>query len=749
MTRSTAASLFAILVGTVPCPAADPIPLTRLLRELTDLRALAEFPDPPFATKQFSSYDRSGGNQDRGHPFCDGVLTADTPFYKSGPMQGQPADGTLAKGTRVGLPRHRQEIGQYVWVYASEPIDGAIRQGYVDKSAIRMNKDGPVLAEMDGPGSIVRIWSANPADAGTVRIYLDHAAEPVIAARMQDLLGGTWEMKVNERTLTPFPSPLAGERGRGWNLYFPIPYQRHCKIVAEKGDLAYQVTYRTYAREMNIETFSFKNLAALGERSPDARWRQLMPASAAAKQNSDADAVATPEARGEAVLKLTRLEPGKSLPLPIVVRESEARAIVDLRLRIAAPRLPEALRSVVLVGQFDEPQKPQIEVPLGDLFGTSPGANAYSSLPLSVLADGTLHSRWCMPFAKSATLELRNHGSQTVAVEGSTLTVPYRWTESSMHFHARWRQEVLTPLPLRDESLCKLEGKGVYVGTMLSVMNPVSSWWGEGDSRIYIDGERVPGIHGTGTDDDFGLAWRSGSTFQHAFHNQTRCDGPGNFGHTSMNRFHIVDRIPFTKSFRHDLEIAPWDPNARLGLALTCYWYAVPGATDAFPPLDTKKLEDIPAPPPIYRIAGALEGEKLRIVRKSGAFPVDAQDMLAFPDGKWSAGGQLWARPTKKGEWVDLELSVPADGRYQVIVHLTKGPEYGEVMFTMDGKAAGASIDLFLEKIVSNAEPVDLGVFELKRGQAVLRIETVGTNEKSVGRRFAWGLDCVVLKPVK
>jgi hypothetical protein len=41
-----------------------------------------------------------------------------------------------------------------------------------------------------------------------------------------------------------------------------------------------------------------------------------------------------------------------------------------------------------------------------------------------------------------------------------------------------------------------------------------------------------------------------------------------------------------------------------------------------------------------------------------------------------------------------------------------------------------------------------LGEVELKRGLAILRIETIGTNEKSQGPRHAWGLDAVQLSPV-
>ncbi len=57
------------------CASSSPVLTTAsLLREMTDLNALAEFPDPPFVCRQFSSYDRESkspsenwfANNDRG-----------------------------------------------------------------------------------------------------------------------------------------------------------------------------------------------------------------------------------------------------------------------------------------------------------------------------------------------------------------------------------------------------------------------------------------------------------------------------------------------------------------------------------------------------------------------------------------------------------------------------------------------------------------------------------------------------------
>jgi hypothetical protein len=84
-----------------------------------------------------------------------------------------------------------------------------------------------------------------------------------------------------------------------------------------------------------------------------------------------------------------------------------------------------------------------------------------------------------------------------------------------------------------------------------------------------------------------------------------------------------------------------------------------------------------------------------------------------------------------------------------VIVYLTKAPDCGIVQFRLDGQALGKPIDGFEPEMVISTGPLSLGTVELKKGPAVLRVEAIGSNPRSVGQRTLWGLDCVVLKPVK
>jgi hypothetical protein len=143
----------------------------------------------------------------------------------------------------------------------------------------------------------------------------------------------------------------------------------------------------------------------------------------------------------------------------------------------------------------------------------------------------------------------------------------------------------------------------------------------------------------------------------------------------------------------------------------------------------------------------ALEGEHLRILGKSGEFPLSPQQMAGFKDGAWSGNAQLWSSPARVGDWADLIVPVAVKGRYRLRVRLTKAPDYGMVQFSIEGKPLGQPFDGYLADTVINAEPLDLGIVELKKGAATLRITVVGTNPKSIGARHMWGIDRIVLTP--
>ncbi|MEW6250163.1 MAG: glycoside hydrolase family 172 protein [Planctomycetota bacterium] len=660
------ATAAALLSG---CASTQPVTTATLLDQMTDLRGLAEFPSPAYTCRQFSSYDRKSDN---------------------------PHDGWswFANGDYNQFLRVEERAGRKEWV----------------------------MMDAAGPGAIVRIWSANPK--GTIRIYLDGAAEPVLALPMADLLNGK----------SPgIPEPIAHQRGRGCNSYLPIPYARHCKVTSDSDGFYYHVNYRTYPRGTRVVTFTAADLERLAPQI--ARVAELL-----AHPRRAADT--RPPAGGAAPQTVTQsLEPNDILPLDF----QGPGAIIGLHVKVDAPEADKRaalLRKLLLTMEFDNAQT--VAVPLSDFFGAGPGAKAYESLPLGVTEEGGLWSHWVMPYQRHAVISVKNRNDKPVLVALGAQAEARAWTSRSMHFHAGWRVErKLWTRPLHDWNYVNVNGRGVFVGAAFTQVQPYRDWWGEGDEKIFVDAEKFPSHFGTGTEDYYGYAWGCPEPFVHAYHNQPQCDGPGSYGRTAINRWHILDCIPFQRSIRFDMEYWSWVPNGHVPeIAVTTYWYARPGATHNRPaPAADQLAYDEIAPYAAPRVEGVLEGEELRIVEQAGTpepQPIDGT----------SNGQHLWWRKAKPGDQLVLAFDAPAAGRYGVSARFIQAADYGIARFTLNGRPLGKPMDFYAEKITITPERL-LDVVELQQSENRLAIEIVGTNAKAEPKNHMVGLDYIRLQPLE
>ncbi len=133
-----------------------------------------------------------------------------------------------------------------------------------------------------------------------------------------------------------------------------------------------------------------------------------------------------------------------------------------------------------------------------------------------------------------------------------------------------------------DWTMLKTQGRGRFCGVMLHIWNPRGGWWGEGDEKFFVDGEKFPSTFGTGSEDYFGYAWSNPTLFQNCYHNQTISSN--NKGHVSVNRWHIPDNIPFQTSYEAAIE--KYYPNSKPTLyAATVYWYQAAGQKDPYEPV--------------------------------------------------------------------------------------------------------------------------------------------------------------------
>ncbi|HEQ60530.1 MAG TPA: DUF2961 domain-containing protein, partial [Firmicutes bacterium] len=400
--------------------------------------------------------------------------------------------------------------------------------------------------------------------------YLDGDRRPVLDLPFQEYFTA-----VNFPLV--FPS-LVYESARGWNSYVPIPYQKSCKIVADKDyGQFFHFTYSTFPKGTRVPTF--KRELTVEEASALARAEKML---------SHRGGDPAGERPGQRVVEKTvEVAPGRAVS---VLELAGAGAITSIRVHLDLPEAPDdrkVLRELALSLRWDGESEPSVWAPLGDFFGTAPGANPYRSLPMGLGEDGWWYSHWYMPFAERAKLELTNDGRAshevTFQITFAALSKP---VERLARFHAKWHRDAFLPEdPNRwiDWPMLKTRGQGRFCGVMLHVWNPNGGWWGEGDEKFFVDGEKFPSIFGTGSEDYFGYAWCDPTLFDRAYHNQTLCEN-ANAGHVSVNRWQITDNVPFQTSFEGCIE--KYFPNDRPTLyACTAYWYLAPGGDDPYRPV--------------------------------------------------------------------------------------------------------------------------------------------------------------------
>ncbi|UCG60238.1 MAG: DUF2961 domain-containing protein, partial [Phycisphaerales bacterium] len=300
-----------VIPGRATATESNAITFESLLEEMVDRDRIARLPKPAYTCRQFSSYDRNS-----------------------------------------------TEPGSATW-WANWD------RSYFVRIEDNNGRKEHVLMDTDGPGAVVRFWATwhGPGGGefsnGTLRVYLDGTAEPVIEGPMADLISGG--MLVGE-PLSQGVSPKTAYRHRGHNLYLPIPYARHCKITyetksfidagARKGEaLYYQINYRTYERPAKVESFTMKALEQA--RSAVDRVQQML------KQGERLRMGALNESALEGIVS-----PSEERSITI----DGQKAIRLLQFRLRADDLSQALRSTIIKMTFDGATTAWC--PIGDFFGT-------------------------------------------------------------------------------------------------------------------------------------------------------------------------------------------------------------------------------------------------------------------------------------------------------------------------------------------------------------------------------------------
>lgn len=383
----------------------------------------------------------------------------------------------------------------------------------------------------------------------------------------------------------------------------------------------------------------------------------------------------------DANLDMTWLQPGQVLEMPLLEGPGQ---ITHMWFTSHAGWANE-LNALSLRIYWDGREAPGVEAPLGDFFAVGQGRPAsVESLPVQVSPTGSLSCYWRMPFARSARIVITNDNPD----RGAGLYWQVDWTKldalppDTSYFHALYRQDYPAASG-SDYLIADLSGSGKYVGTVLSVTLAQDGWFGEGDDFFFIDGEAIPSLQGTGSEDYFNDAWgfraRTGPWF-----GQPRWQGDHAGDSGVAYRWHVLDPVEFTKSLRLTIEHKGNYEDDLQGfylerpdfLSSVAFWYQT-GEPKRFAALPPWRERRVPWQHEHFVRAfreAKTTGEARVSVQTQGLF--GARPLLTWPNSE--VGAEL-----------SLPFSVAEPGRYALRLTALQGPGTGRFDLLIDGERAG------------------------------------------------------------
>jgi len=398
-------------------------------------------------------------------------------------------------------------------------------------------------------------------------------------------------------------------------------------------------------------------------------------------------------------------------------------------------------RSAVIRIYWDGQDEPAVEAPLGDFFAVGHGmsVNVNSSRVATSSFGRAYNCYWMMPFRKSARVTVTNESKS----HDFLLYWYVDWEKRSVpddvpYFHAQYRQEN----PVRrgqDYLLADIEGRGHYVGTVLSVRMSQPGWFGEGDDRFYVDGAETPTIHGTGSEDYFNDAWAF-RTVNRPNYGVSIWEGMTVGGRMTAYRWHVSDPVFFDKSlkvaiehkgntFYEDMTLFGGYTDRRPDFySSVAFWYQQGKAKrfSKIPPVEERMV-----PYTLIQVDETL----------ADALP---ENVVIHGDYSFTNKKGLLFTPEKESDAFEIPFEVAEEGNYLVFVRLWPRNDAGTFDFYLDGQLLVQSEDLCAQH--NFVTDLKLGHKHHKLAKGTHTIRAVNQyNIKGTRNLF---VDAIVLEPV-
>ena len=403
----------------------------------------------------------------------------------------------------------------------------------------------------------------------------------------------------------------------------------------------------------------------------------------------------------------TPLPPGETLRMPIL----EGPGVIRHIWMTSHAGGVDELNALTLRIWWDGRESPAVEAPLGTFFACGTRPAVVESLPVQVSPTGSLSCCWAMPFRRSARIEVTNDNPDRWAGlywQVDWTRVPDLQPDIEV-FHARYRQE--HPAEPGDYVVADLEGRGKYVGTVLQVTLAQDGWFGEGDDFFFVDGEEVPSLQGTGTEDYFNDAWgfrpRSGLWF-----GQPHWQGYEAGDHGVAYRWHVLDPVLFDRSLLFRIEHKGNLPLSEDGfyierpdyLSSVAFWYqsGEPKPFGHLPPWQERM--------PPWERRHLLRSLRTATVRGGPAPTVVAEGLFGGrPALSW--------RPASDDAALTLPFDLGHNGAYAARLTAFASPDGGAFTIAVDGRPCA---DIDLRSAAEQVLDLRLGSLELLEGSHTL-----------------------------
>lgn len=556
------------------------------------------------------------------------------------------------------LPEYRTE--SYVEQFSSYDRRWGNDDGFAGTySFLRKEDDKLVIAEMEGPGVINRIWTPTPTD-NMLFFYFDGEKEPGLKIKFSDLFSGK---------VYPFTKPICGNEIGGYYCYLPITYKKSCKIVFDGPKLEFiQIQYRALP-DKKVETytgnFSQEDKDLLAE--VNNIWADITPEATSYALGKSADV--------QVKETMFTIKPGEEFPF---FEMSNAGRIVGFEID-GGTSFEGLYKDVLLSAQWDNEKVESIYAPVADFFGYAFGKGAMRSIIMG--KQGT--SNYCylpMPFDKSASLKMiykKREGIQQSPVSVN-VKVYYnnnkRDTKKEGKFYSVWHREK-TPIGSFHPFLAQ-KGKGHYVGTIHQAqgLRPGMTLFFEGDDSTYVDNKMR--LHGTGSEDYYNGGWYAlldrwdrGNSLP--IHGCLDYSLPMN--RTGGYRFFLSDKMPYEKGIYHGMEHGEVGNDFPVDYTSISFFYAAQPLLERIEPSAEQRSVYLPGVHVYFpQLMQLTVGGGVQVVHDRGIRMTTQQKGMVrimlddVPEGKYKvlinyfekpngADFQIWQRQKQLSDWISTK----------------------------------------------------------------------------------------------